>query len=174
MWTAKFTPRPLYLRGQSPRSPLDRRLSGPQSRSRRFEDRKFLTLQGLEFKQKYRGFLKIKCSIWRHHGSEYQDYTPLACDTTLCYIWSPKFRGTCCLHLQCKGVKMEAAGSSNTQVLIYHITQYNFPHNCNLQQNIYKLKLWVKRNYKKTNKFEISHRNNNQIIHSVTKRNSHT
>jgi hypothetical protein len=32
-----FTSRPLYLRGKSPRCPLDRRLGGPQSRSGRCE-----------------------------------------------------------------------------------------------------------------------------------------
>jgi hypothetical protein len=32
-WVVSFTPRPLYLRGKSPRYPLDRRLGGPQSRS---------------------------------------------------------------------------------------------------------------------------------------------
>jgi hypothetical protein len=34
-WVVSFTPRLLYPRGKSPRYPLDRRLGGPQSRSRR-------------------------------------------------------------------------------------------------------------------------------------------
>jgi hypothetical protein len=34
-WVVNFTPRLLYPQGKSPRYPLDRRLGGPQSRSRR-------------------------------------------------------------------------------------------------------------------------------------------
>jgi hypothetical protein len=34
-WVVRLTPQPLYPRGKSPRYPLDRRLGGPQSRSRR-------------------------------------------------------------------------------------------------------------------------------------------
>jgi hypothetical protein len=37
-WVVSFTPRPLYLRGRSPRYPLDKRLGGPQSRSGRRGD----------------------------------------------------------------------------------------------------------------------------------------
>jgi hypothetical protein len=33
MWVVSFTTRPPYLRGKSPRYPLDRRLGGPQNRS---------------------------------------------------------------------------------------------------------------------------------------------
>jgi hypothetical protein len=39
-WVVRFTPRPLYPRGKSPRYPLDRGLGGPQSRSGRSEKRK--------------------------------------------------------------------------------------------------------------------------------------
>jgi hypothetical protein len=39
-WVVKFTPRPLYPRGKSPRYPLDRRLGGLQSRSGRFGEEK--------------------------------------------------------------------------------------------------------------------------------------
>jgi hypothetical protein len=49
-WVVSFTPRPLYPRGKSPRYPLDRRLGGPQGRSRRLEKRIFLTLPGLELR----------------------------------------------------------------------------------------------------------------------------
>jgi hypothetical protein len=39
-----FMPLPLYLRGKSPRYPLDRRLGGPQSRSVRRGEEKILDL----------------------------------------------------------------------------------------------------------------------------------
>jgi hypothetical protein len=45
-----FTPQPFYLRGKSPRDPLDRRLSGPQNRSGRRGEEKLLTLPGLEIR----------------------------------------------------------------------------------------------------------------------------
>jgi hypothetical protein len=38
----KFTPRPLYPQGKSPRYPLDRRLGGPQSQSGWFREEKIL------------------------------------------------------------------------------------------------------------------------------------
>jgi hypothetical protein len=48
-WVVSFTPRPLYLRGNRPPYPLDRRFGGPQSRSGRFlEKRKFLNQPRLE------------------------------------------------------------------------------------------------------------------------------
>jgi len=34
-WSVSFTPRPLYCLGKTPRYPLGKRLSGPQSRSER-------------------------------------------------------------------------------------------------------------------------------------------
>jgi hypothetical protein len=40
MWVVSFTPRSLYPQGKSPWYPLDRRLSGPQSRSGRGVKRK--------------------------------------------------------------------------------------------------------------------------------------
>jgi hypothetical protein len=44
-----FTPQPLYPRGKSPCYPLDTRLGGPQSRSRRNgEEKNFQSLPGLE------------------------------------------------------------------------------------------------------------------------------
>jgi hypothetical protein len=43
---ASFTPQPLYSRGKSPRYPLDRRLGGPQSRSGRLGEEKFLDPTG--------------------------------------------------------------------------------------------------------------------------------
>jgi hypothetical protein len=39
-WVVSFTPQPLYPQGKSPRCPLDRRLGGPQSRSRRGDEEK--------------------------------------------------------------------------------------------------------------------------------------
>jgi hypothetical protein len=41
-----FTPQPLYLRGKSPRYPLDRGLGGPQIRSGRFGEEKILDPTG--------------------------------------------------------------------------------------------------------------------------------
>jgi hypothetical protein len=41
-WLVSFTPRPLYPRWKNPRYSLDRRLGGPQSRSRRLEEKKIL------------------------------------------------------------------------------------------------------------------------------------
>jgi hypothetical protein len=45
-WVVSFTPRSLYRRGRSPRYPLDRRLSGPQSQSGRFGEEKILGSTG--------------------------------------------------------------------------------------------------------------------------------
>jgi hypothetical protein len=39
-WVVSFTPRPLYSQGKSPLYPLDRRLHGPHSRSRRGSEEK--------------------------------------------------------------------------------------------------------------------------------------
>jgi hypothetical protein len=46
MWFVKFTPRPLYPRGKSPRYPLNRWLDGPQSRSERRGEEKILDSTG--------------------------------------------------------------------------------------------------------------------------------
>jgi hypothetical protein len=49
MWVVSFTPRPLYHQAKSPCYPLDRRLSGPQSRSGRGgEEKDSQPLPGLE------------------------------------------------------------------------------------------------------------------------------
>jgi hypothetical protein len=45
-WVVSFTPLPLYLRGKSPRYPLDRRLGGPQSRYGRRGEEKILDPTG--------------------------------------------------------------------------------------------------------------------------------
>jgi hypothetical protein len=45
-----FTPRSLCLRKKSPQYPLDRRLGGPRAGLDDVENRKFLTLQGLELR----------------------------------------------------------------------------------------------------------------------------
>jgi hypothetical protein len=45
-WVVSFTPLPLYSQGKSPRYPLDRRLSEPQSRSGRFGEEKILDPTG--------------------------------------------------------------------------------------------------------------------------------
>jgi hypothetical protein len=45
-WVVSFTPRPIYLRGKSPRYPLDRRLSGPQNRSGERGEEKILDTTG--------------------------------------------------------------------------------------------------------------------------------
>jgi hypothetical protein len=47
-WVVSFRPLPLYLRGKSPRYPLDRRLRGPQSPPKRCEEEKNLALPGIE------------------------------------------------------------------------------------------------------------------------------
>jgi hypothetical protein len=48
-WVVSFTPRPLYPQGKSPWYPLNRRLGGPQSRSRRGgEEKNSQPLPGLE------------------------------------------------------------------------------------------------------------------------------
>jgi hypothetical protein len=53
-WVVSFIPRPLYPRGKSPRYPFDR-LCGPQGRSGDdVEKRKFLTLPGLELRERER------------------------------------------------------------------------------------------------------------------------
>jgi hypothetical protein len=49
-WVISFTPRPLYLRGKSPRWPLYRRFGGPQSRSGRHGEEKILALPRLELR----------------------------------------------------------------------------------------------------------------------------
>jgi hypothetical protein len=43
-----FTPLPLYPRGNSLRSPLDRKLGEPQSRCERYGEEKHLPLPGIE------------------------------------------------------------------------------------------------------------------------------
>jgi hypothetical protein len=71
-WLVSFTLRPLYTRGNSPRCPLDRRLSRHQSRSGRRGEEKFLILLGLElrpvgrptrsqslYRLRYHHFLKV-------------------------------------------------------------------------------------------------------------------
>jgi hypothetical protein len=45
-YVVSFTPRPLYLRGKSPRCPLDRRLGRPQNRSDRHVEEKNFTPTG--------------------------------------------------------------------------------------------------------------------------------
>jgi hypothetical protein len=60
----RLTPRPLYLRGKSPRYPSDRRLGGPQSRSGR------------------RGEMKILAPIW--------NLTPTPCSSRLDQAEYPK------------------------------------------------------------------------------------
>jgi hypothetical protein len=45
-WRVSFTPRSLYLRGNRPRYPLDRRLGGPQSRYGRCGEEKNLAPAG--------------------------------------------------------------------------------------------------------------------------------
>jgi hypothetical protein len=45
-WVVSFTPRSLYPRGRTPRYPLDRRLSGPQSRFGRRGEEKILDPTG--------------------------------------------------------------------------------------------------------------------------------
>jgi hypothetical protein len=47
-WVVRFTPLPIYPRWKSPLYPLDRRLSGPQSRSRHCGEEKILALVGIE------------------------------------------------------------------------------------------------------------------------------
>jgi hypothetical protein len=48
-WVVSFTSRPFYLQEESPRYPLNRRLSGPQSRSGRGgEEKNSQILPGLE------------------------------------------------------------------------------------------------------------------------------
>jgi hypothetical protein len=47
-WVVSFTPLPLYLRGNRPRYPSDRGLSGTQSRSGRCGEENNLSLPGIE------------------------------------------------------------------------------------------------------------------------------
>jgi hypothetical protein len=47
MWVVSFTPRPLYLRREGPRYPLDRRLGGPQRWSGRRREEKILDPTGI-------------------------------------------------------------------------------------------------------------------------------
>jgi hypothetical protein len=48
-WVVRFTPRPLYPHGKGPCYPLDRRLSGPQSRSGHGGEEKNSQKEGSEF-----------------------------------------------------------------------------------------------------------------------------
>jgi hypothetical protein len=45
-WVVRFTTRSLYTQGKSPRHPLDRRLGGPQSQSRRHGEEKIFDPTG--------------------------------------------------------------------------------------------------------------------------------
>jgi hypothetical protein len=74
-WVVSFTPRPLYLQGNSPRYSLDRRLGVPQSWSGLREEEKILDPSAI---------WNPTPSIVQPAASRYNDYTNQGHDIGLC------------------------------------------------------------------------------------------
>jgi hypothetical protein len=98
-WVVSFTPRPLYHRGKSPRYPLDRRLSGPQSRSERRREDKIVYPSGTRTRTPRSSslpFTESEGSVWRWYKAEPDESNHLMLSSYLnlcpCSLFLSRFR----------------------------------------------------------------------------------
>jgi hypothetical protein len=91
-WVVNFTPQPLYPQGKSPRYPLDKRLSGPQSQPGRLREEKFLTLPGLDLRplgRRARSQSLYRLSYPRSHIHITSPKCVVDYSCTICYMAEP-------------------------------------------------------------------------------------